>query len=566
MADSLFPFRRAGGLLAAAGISILLGCAQQPPAATPSSGASGTAEAPPAAAPAAAKPAGVPLPEPPDGNWLVDDQGRQYFVDEVAKEEGRYVWLNPEKTRVQVSYGATYDVVGQDDDSFQVKIYRVQEQPAGRNTNAPPPPDLKKIAASYSNDTGKVDRLQFEPFGRGLPEGGQWRNGFEIADMNADGHLDIVHGPARKGGDRVPNIFLGDGKGNWRRWSEARFPPLPYDYGDVAVADFNGDRRPDIAMAVHLRGLIILVADGPQSFKEWGQGVGFQVAGSQDNGSGFSSRAVEAADLDRDGRPDVIALGEGPRMPTQGSSQARFISGSFGLIAYYNQGDGTWKPRDETADKVKLFGDDLAVAGFTGDDNLDIVLGSNVLGEKTILRIGGEGGSWKSADLQDLRPRSYVSAVDVADFNADGRPDLAIGYLSSEAGVWRTGIDLFLGRTDGSWERRGVAFVEGRDWLTALDSGDLDGDGRLDLAALTGVGETWVLLGKGNGSFLREEMSEVPPVQGGCQGYDIRIEDLDGEPGAEVVAGFAGEPSALFAPDQCPNEGILTAWKARPKK
>ena len=54
-----------------------------------------------------------------------------------------------------------------------------------------------------------------EPFDAGLPHEGQWRNGFDIADMNGDGLLDIVHGPPRKG-DRRPHVFLGDGKGNWR--------------------------------------------------------------------------------------------------------------------------------------------------------------------------------------------------------------------------------------------------------------------------------------------------------------------------------------------------------------
>ena len=75
--------------------------------------------------------------------------------------------------------------------------------------------------------------------------------------MNEDGHLDIVHSPARKA-PGPPVIFLGDGKGNWRRWSEAKFPRLPYDYGDAAVGDFNGDGHPDIALGVHLRGLLAL--------------------------------------------------------------------------------------------------------------------------------------------------------------------------------------------------------------------------------------------------------------------------------------------------------------------
>jgi hypothetical protein len=543
------------------------GCSSQSPAAR-----TGTASSP-AAKPKAGKPASAaPLPQPPDGKWLSDDQGRQYFVDKIPRQEGGYVWLNPEKTQVQIRYGGVYDVVGEDADSFRVKIYRVDpSERAGPARLDITPEKLAEVAASYRNTTGTADRLQLEPFGRGLPDSGQWRNGFRIADMNGDGHLDIVHGASRKG-RRAPNIFLGDGKGNWRFWSEAKFPQLPYDYGDVAVADFNGDGRPDIALAVHLHGLIALVADGPESFKEWGKGLDFYTASSSaapPKTQIFSSHALTTADMNGDGRPDIVALGEGPRLAlatTPGEVASLNVPGGYGMAIYLNQGDGSWVRKSEAAaDRVQLHGDKVAVGDFTHDGILDTILGSNVLGAKNILRIGAAGGAWTVAELKGLR-HGFVGGINVADFNGDGRLDLAVGYLAVDLNVWRTGIDVFLGRTDGSWDRRGVAVEDGKAWLTALDSGDIDGDGKLDLAALTGDGQLWILLGKGDGSFVREQMPEVPPVAGGCKGYDVRIADLDGERGGEIVAEFAGEPSAMFAPTQCTDEGRLTAWKARRKK
>ncbi len=563
-------------------LSLLLACSQQPQTrvAVAQAGAAAAADSSPAVkkggkAQQAASGKGAAAaveytPQPPDGKWLVDEQGRQYFVDKIPKQEGGYAWLNEEKTLVQVRYGLVYDVVGQDESSFKVKIYRAvpetTERPGSREIT---PADLEKVAAAYKNHTGTADRLQFEPFGRGLPESGQWRNGFEIADMNGDGHPDIVHGPARKQGGG-PVIFLGDGKGNWRRWSEARFPPLSYDYGDVAVADFNGDGRLDLALAVHLHGLIALVADGPASFKEWGRGLDFHGAVSPPPGEpAFSSRAVAAADMNGDGRPDLVAEGEGPRPPTgptPGKPSGRdsaAVSGGYGMVVYFNQGDGSWSRQAE--EPVRLFGDKLVVADFTHDGIPDTVLGSNVLGADEILRIGTGGGAWTKAKLEGLRP-GLVGAVDIADFNGDGRLDLAVGYLSYELKLWRTGIDLFLGRADGNWERRPVAVEDGRGWLTALSAGDIDGDGNLDLAALTGEGATWILLGKGDGSFAREKTPEIPPDKEGCKGYDVRIADLDGEPGGEVVASFAGEPSALFAPALCTNGGRMVAWKARKRR
>lgn len=587
MPEGLSPARSAGRLLAVCGIVVLCACSQQPrPAANPGTSPGGTAE--PASATTAQKPAaGAPVSsdpdaaptdpdapalssglEPPDGKWLTDDQGRQYFLSEIPKAEGWYRWLNEEKTKVQVQYGMVFDVASYDDDSFQVKIYKVDNEPAPPSA-APSPQEVEKIAASYRNATGTSDRLFLEPFGKGLPERGQWRNGFKIADMNGDGHPDIVHGPARKsmGG---PVIFLGDGKGSWKRWSGVRFPPLAYDYGDVAVADFNGDGRPDMAMAVHLRGLIVLVSDGSGGFKDWGKGLDFQVPGQGGDAGGFSSRTLEAADWNGDGRPDLLSIGEGPRMQGNLSPGAggRVSAGTaYGALVYLNQGDGTWTRKDELSDSSHLFGEDLAAADFTNDGRLDMILGSSVFGETDILRIGGTDGVGTKAELPGLRPSSYVGAVDVADFNRDGKADLAVGYLTREGGAWRTGIDVFLataGKAHGGWDRKGVAVIDGRPWLTALDSGDLDGDGKLDLVATTGEGEVWVLLGKGDGSFDRETSPEIP-VHAGCRGYDVKLENLDGDPADELVAEFSGEPSALFAPTQCLTEGGMGAWKARKK-
>jgi hypothetical protein len=142
-----------------------------------------------------------------------------------------------------------------------------------------------------------------------------------------------------------------------------------------------------------------------------------------------------------------------------------------------------------------------------------------------------------------------------------------VGFLSREAGTWRTGVDVFLShgaRAGGGWDRKPVAMVEGRPWLTALDSGDLDGDGKLDLAAATGEGEVWIFLGKGDGTFDREDTPEIP-AHGGCRGYDIQLANLDADPADELVAEFAGEPSAMFAPTQCLSEGGMGAWKALKK-
>jgi VCBS repeat protein/FG-GAP repeat protein len=503
----------------------------------------------------------IPL-EPPDGHWLKDEYGRPYFIHRIAKVEGAYVWV-VEGKRVQLPRGLTLDVVGQDDKTFSVKIYGTPPEWVQENKPAgpPSPEDLARVAASYKPEAADVDRLQLAAIGQGLPSQGQWRHGFAVADVNKDGHLDIVHGPPRKGGSR-PVIFLGDGKGGWRRWAEATFPALPFDYGDAAVADFNGDGNPDIALACHLRGIAVMVGDGRGHFRLWSQGIGFQAADS--DVPVFSSRAIVAVDWNRDGKPDLVALGEGPRLAVARTkdSASDFSGGARGLLVYLNQGDGTWRKEAPAERKDVGFGDALVVADFNGDGRLDVATASAVMGNRSLLHLAKADGTWEERPLDALRPQAIFRALASGDFNRDGRPDLAVGYTSNEMGVVRTGVDVLLARRGGTWERRALANEEKNVGIWSLDAGDLNGDGALDLVGLDGEGLPWVFLGDGKGSFAREQSPEMKPPDTGCAGYHVALADVDGDGEAEVLAGFAGEGSSspLGVP-RCTTGGGLKAWK-----
>jgi len=95
-------------------------------------------------------------------------------------------------------------------------------------------------------------------------------------------------------------------------------------------------------------------------------------------------------------------------------------------------------------------------------------------------------------------------------------------------------------------------------------TGDWDGDGKTDLVALTGNGDTWVFLGDGKGFFTRETATGIPPFAGACKGYHVRLADLDGDGKAEIVADFAGEASPMNDPDRCPSGGGIQAWHMAP--
>jgi hypothetical protein len=562
------PTAPAAGAEVAAAVS---GAAAAPPTGEPQAPAVEAAEEGAPASPAQAlRDAVVAATQPPDGEWLIDAEGRQYFIRKHPKHRAYKLLGN---SRVRVIYGAEYDMAGEDSESIWLKVYRLNEKVAERAPvdSGPTPEELAASAATFVAPVATVDRLELAPFGAGLPARGLWRNGFDLADINGDGLLDFVHGPTRRGGDQ-PRIYLGDGRGTWRPY-RVSVPSGLLDYGDVKVADFNGDGKADLAAGSHLRGVLVFVGDGAGKFSSWREGLDFVVPKAGYDGSGFASRRIEVLDWNKDGKPDLVALSEGPQITLMEGDKAPKVAGAagdlgaFGPKLFLNQGDGSWVAVKESGPRQEIFGDDLAVADFDVDGRPDFLTSTNAMGRKDLLYLQGGtvGGPWLSKELP-LRPRAYVNAVAAGDFDGDRRPDIAASYTSFELGVSRVGVDLYRARRDGSWERRPVFVRDGRDGFSALDAGDVDGDKHLDLVATDHEGFLLLFLGDGRGGFVREESPEAQQPHGDCRGYGLRLADIDGDGRAEIVASYAGDGNALFDPTRCTSQGGVSAWTPRPAK
>jgi FG-GAP-like repeat len=499
--------------------------------------------------------------EPTDGRWLIDQHGRQYYSLDVPRREKTYAWVTDDHTRVRLWHGLEWDVLSYDDNHFRVKVYRpaADDAPVARRRQVTSE-ELDRVAAGYRVHATPGSGLELRAFSAGLPQRGQWRNDFDVADVNRDGHPDIVFGPSRKSVRRLPTIFLGDGSGNWKPWSGVTFPSLPFDYGDAKIADLNGDGVPDLVLASHLRGIAAMVGNGLGRFTAWSDGIEFSPASSGQ--AAFSSRAIAIADWNGDGRPDILALGEGPsptgRAPAGGAPG--FQAGSRGTIVYLNNGNGTWTKI--AGQRSRNFGGVIVVADFDRDGRMDFATGSDGWGFTALLNLGQADGTWKETSIPGLRPDGVYRAVATADFDGDGRPDLAVSFQTREHGIFRTGIDVLLNRSTG-WERRTLGVVEDRVGIFRLATGDLDGDGHADMVGVDGHGGLWVFRGDGKGAFAREPVPEMKRGEQ-CQGYGLRLVDLDRDGADEIVVSFAAESGARgpYSHEQaCPTEGALQAWK-----
>jgi VCBS repeat protein/centrosomal CEP192-like protein/FG-GAP repeat protein len=111
-----------------------------------------------------------------------------------------------------------------------------------------------------------------------------------VGDFNGDGKLDLAVASFLS---NTLSILLGDGTGNFTLASS----PVTGEYADsVAIGDFNGDGKPDLAVATE-RGVLILLGDGSGNFT---------LASSP--GGGVEPYSLAVGDFNGDGKLDLSVV------------------------------------------------------------------------------------------------------------------------------------------------------------------------------------------------------------------------------------------------------------------
>jgi hypothetical protein len=139
---------------------------------------------------------------------------------------------------------------------------------------------------------------------------------------------------------------------------------------------------------------------------------------------------------------------------------------------------------------ITVLGDDDAQGVVAADFNLDGKMDLALANASSVdILLGNGDGTFTSAPTLEFQAPQLFNNVGlvVADFNRDGKPDIAVNVSSSFQVV------IFLGNGDGTFTQMPTSY-ETSGWN--LVTGDFNGDGLPDLIA-----GTTVLLGNGDGTF-----------------------------------------------------------------
>ena len=234
-----------------------------------------------------------------------------------------------------------------------------------------------------------------------------------------------------------------------------------------AVDDFNRDANEDIAMTADEQGLpvgelLMFPGDGKGSF---GTPTVLNTTANP--------VAAAAGDFNNDGAPDLVVLTDD--VGDFGGDVAVFLGNGKGQFSHpklfripKDHGKLGFSPLST-----------LVVGDFNGDHKLDVAVAisdwtSNATSYVIIL-LGHGDGTFRRGQIAPAGPNPITMAV--ADFNGDGIPDLAVGNIFRDA---PGAVSVLIGKGDGAFYAPQTFLVNGE--FPYMTVADFNNDGKPDIA------------------------------------------------------------------------------------
>jgi FG-GAP-like repeat len=333
-------------------------------------------------------------------------------------------------------------------------------------------------------------------------------------DVNHDGKLDLV--VANADGGSV-TLLLGDGKGGL---TPARSSPFPAGHlpNDVATADLDHDGHVDLVIANHQSPyLTILLGDGKGDFRP---GPGSPV------------------DVQSDPHPHGVAVGAFGARGELGVVTDSWRNNRIELL----EGDGAGGLR--TPGRFFLVGrhpyERLRSADFNRDGRPDVVT-TNLEDDSVTVLLGDGKGGLREAEGSPFPAGQKPWQVAIDDFDGDGKADLAvIPYERDLADPGRSAVTILSGDGRGGFSPLASPSLSlvGCRGPCSIATGDVDGDGRRDIAAACAESKNVaIFLNRGKSRYERILISK-------SLGWGaVALADLNGDGKVEVITANCDDAS-----------------------
>ncbi len=291
-------------------------------------------------------------------------------------------------------------------------------------------------------------------------------------------------------------------------WANPQSPATGSAPQAIAVADFNGDGIPDLAIVNSSSDSVTILI---------GKGDGtFTASASPQTGS--QPVAIAVGDFNGDGIPDLATANED----------------STDLTILLGNGDGTFTVAPNTP-PTGAYPQSIVAGDFNRDGIEDLAV---LNGDTVVLLLGNGDGTFTPSPYSPVTNSSPFGLV-AGDFNGDGILDLVTcNHTNNGPGS----LTLLLGNGDGSF-----TVVPGPtvgDYPSQVVTGDFNRDGKLDLAVVNSAdGSITILLGNGDGTF-----TAAPARLSGLSSQFVAVADFNGDgiPDLAVVSSSYYTPAILI--------------------
>ncbi len=392
---------------------------------------------------------------------------------------------------------------------------------AGAGGSAPAAPTLfTQLPSSYTGvrfenrltETRELNVFTYRNFYNG--------GGVALGDLTGDGLPELIL-TSNLGG---PRLYVNEGKFHFRDVTEAAGLHGKGWTTGVALADVNADGLLDIYIS-HAGNVPTLSSWMPSSENELYVNQGLNAAGvptfvemAGTYGIADRGNSTQAAffDYDRDGDLDLFVLNNSPRpVSSFGTRNTRHIRDSLDGDRLYRNDGGHFV---DVSVQAGIFGSEIAfglgvVVGDVNRDGWPDLYVSNDFFEHDYLYINNRNGTFTESAPREMSYGSYFSmGLDIADVDNDGRPDVyttdmlpeddyRLKTTSSFEGwdVYQTKLQndyhhqfmrnmLQLNQGDGKFSDIGqMAGVARTDWSWSALIADFDLDGYKDIHVTNGL-------------------------------------------------------------------------------